>query len=82
MLGLLIYYFDYNGQTVKITEKVIFTKSIPFAQIIGSQFSLVDTNYQTIGFNNELKTMFNTILVNEDSQDEVYEPILDGWIER
>lgn len=74
------HYFDYEGQFFKTAKKITFTKSTPYAQIIGSQFSLVDTDYQTIGFNKELKTMFNTILVNEDSQNVVYEPIPESQV--
>lgn len=67
------HYFDYNGQFFKTTKEITFTKSTPYAQIIGSQFSLVDSDYQTIGFDKELRTMFNTILVNENSKDTIYE---------
>ena len=74
------HYFDYNGQFFKTAKEITFTKSTPYAQIIGSQFSLVDDDYQTIGFNKELKTMFNTILVNENSNDIIYDSIPESHV--
>ena len=72
-------YFHYNGEIFKTAKKVTYTKSTTYAQIIGSQFSLVD-DYQTIGFNKELKPMFNTIIINEDSKDTLYEPISESQV--
>lgn len=74
------HYFDYNGEIFKTAKKVTYTKSTTYAQIIGSQFSLVDEDYQTIGFNKELKPMFNTIIINEDSKDNIYEPISESRV--
>lgn len=69
-----LYYFEYKDTLFHTSKNVYYSPAVSTAQIIGSQFALTDPAYQTIGFNNNLNTMFRIFQLNERDKHKIYKP--------